>query len=319
MAIVWIREQRRGQSLRGGGASSRTWTVTRKFLVRTDLTNHPYGFIAGAIGVTWGDAHPEFAKLKATEINVNVEDGNGLLYGVDITYNVPEIEEDKVTGIPKPAWTLSVREESIPWELYWDGAKWSPTINSAGDLIEGIQREIAIPTWTLVKCYATAQQAMTFGSSVHDKLNSVAWAGGNKGTWRATFRGMSPKEYYAPVQTKPGDPAKEHEGAEGQFVTKECWAATVEFAYDPRGWRKFIVDVGLFEKVNANGVAATSGTFRARILDSKGLPVAKPVPLKSGVAAAVGDGPFIVNGGAGWELHQSVDWTTTAGTPPANL
>ena len=295
MAVVWSEETARGTGATGSfGESVR---VQRRWMVRVDNPLTSRIAIASAPGVTYGAAHPDAAVLKMMELDAAIADEVGMMWTVTATYYVPPRDRNPANnGIPTDYWDGSGSTRTVP--LFKD-VSGNVITNSAGDPLEGLEKERNDFAYTLHKFYTTntwATHAGTYSGSV----NSSAWAGGAPKTWKAEFRSATMKTVYS-VGNNPG----------ATNYVEAVW----EFRYEPDTWKAKPWDIGFAERCGTDGVASANGTKRKAILGQDNKPVKQPVGLSNGVALAPGSPLEVINGGAGVDIYPYYDFSAVFGTP----
>lgn len=331
MSVVWIREQQNGISLSGSGPDPSTWSVSRTILVRVD---RPYAIkdgnpvsihsaVAGAVGIKWGDPHYDpalaAAKVRCSDISITSE-GDGMLYRCEYQYKVLNFAIDAVTKLPETKWSFSSSKRNFPWELHWHlgRAEWIPTLNSAGDLIPGIEKEVSSGMWNVEAYFPDWDTAMGF-ARWDGSLNSTAWYGGAPWTWLLTIKSLDAEAYPEPENTLPGDPTADRQGADGTLLPKQYIKLVFTLEHRRETWRVKALDVGMLERCNADGTPSKTGNNKQLIKDSFGRAVTRPVALDDGIAAAVGTQPKIVDNGEGFIIHEWVDFHNILAPPPASI
>lgn len=272
MAIAAFVETPKGTGVSGKYGES--FTFTRKFLVRVDNPSTSRVLIANAPGVKFGDGHPNFASHKAMEFDLTEESGDGMIWSLTVKYYVPPVENtpDTNTGMPKDCWAASGSTTTIPAFKDKDGEL---VVNSAGDPLEGSEREASDFSLTLTKCYADLSWS-TIAQSHSNSVNDVTWNGSPARTWKAEFKSAHKKE-----MTVSGSADS----------TKVYWEVSWEFRYREETWDFKPWDVGFNQLVNSDGTPSASGTNRAAVLGADKKPVKQPVALSSGVAKTPGTKP----------------------------
>jgi hypothetical protein len=263
------------------GKVQETDAYTRSFLVKAAKIDESLIDISNAPGIALKDEHPENKKIKAMEYDVKCVDDSGLLFQVDFKYYAPppDLNEDE-GGLPppgsiegfgkKPTWSAgsSVSAQPIVKDIHGDAI-----VNSAGDWLEDVQADQA--EFRLgVTLYAFKAADWTGTALSHtNAINSDAWNGGAIGTWKC-------------------------QGCSAQLVTESLngtaftlWEINWEFAYKSTGWQLKLLDVGMNEKCDSEGVASMSGDKKKAIRGPDGKPISAPVALSGGVANPGADEP----------------------------
>jgi hypothetical protein len=256
------------------GKVQETDAYTRSFLVKAGSLDESLIDISNAPGIALKDPHPENEFIKALEYDVKCVDDSGLLFQVDFKYYAPppDLNED-TGGLPppgliegfgkKPTWSAgsSVSSQPIVKDIHGDAI-----VNSAGDWLEDVQADQA--EFRLgVTLYAFTAAGWTGTALSHtNAINSDAWNGGAIGTWKC-------------------------QGCSAQLVTESLngtsftlWEINWEFAYKKTGWQLKLLDVGMNEKCDSEGVPSQSGDKKKAIRGPDGKPISAPVALSGGVA-----------------------------------
>jgi hypothetical protein len=295
MAVVGYAEVATGTSVSGKyGESLR---LTRKFIVRVDNPNTSKALISAAPGVAWGAPHPDVAACRAMEFELSPHDDVAMLWIHTITYYVPPAARNPdANGVPHDAWEAGGGTSTAPAVLDKFG---DSIVNSAGDALDGLEKEESEFSFTLTKFYQDdtwAQDARDYSNS----CNSDAWGDGDPLTWKCEFRSAAKR-----VIT-PADPTLPE-----ITVVETKW----EFRYDKTTWKLKPWDVGFMQKVDANGDPNTLGDQRATIIGNDGKAVKQPVALENGVAKVAGLEPDVINNGDGVEVYESRQFVGKFGHP----
>lgn len=288
MAVVSCNEVIAGTSASGKfGESIR---LTRKWTVRVDNPSTNKGLIVGANGVQWGDPHPDLADCRAMEFELGTADEVGMRWLVTVTYYVPPPQK-KVTeaGIPADYWEATGGTSTVPCFEDVDG---ETITNSAGDPLEGLEKERSEFGWSLTKFY-TDDSWTTDAVEASNTVNDGNWSGCEAGTWKVEFKSARLREI-TPTS------------GEGGAIA--CVETHWEFRYDASGWKALPWDVGFME-ISGSGERRT-------ITGGDGKAVKQPVALNGdGSAKAPGMKPDIINGGAGAEIYEQSDFAALFGNP----
>lgn len=271
MAVVACLETARGTGVSGKYGES--FTFTRKWIVRVDSPSTPRTLISRAPGIVFGAGHPDFANHKALEFDCTEESGDGMVWSVVVKYYIPPVDRtpDAATGMPKDAWSASGSTITIPLYEDKDGEK---IANSAGDPLEGMERESSEFTLTLTKCYADlAWSAIARDQS--NTVNSSSWNSSPARTWKVAFKSATKRE-----ATSSSD-----------NTTKPYWETVWEFVYRPETWDAKPWDIGFNQRVDSSGNPSSSGSGRMPVLGQDKKPVKNPVALSNGVAKGAGQKP----------------------------
>lgn len=290
MAVVACLETARGTGVSGKYGES--FTFTRKWLLRVDSPFTPRTLISRAPGVVFGAGHPDFASHKAMEFDCTEESGDGMMWSVTVRYYIPPADNtpNPSTGMPSDSWSGSGSTITIPVFEDKDGTS---IANSAGDPLEGAERESSEFTITLTKCYADLAWS-TLAKSRSNTVNSGTWNGSPARTWKVAFKSASKKE----ATSSSSD------------TTQPYWETVWEFAYREETWDYQPWDVGFNQLVDSQGNPTASGTRRAAVLGADKKPVKAPVALSSGVAKTAGQKPDALT----FRLYRETDFSVF-GTP----
>lgn len=290
MAVVSCSEVIAGTSASGKyGESIR---LTRKWTVRVDNPSTNKGLIVGANGVNWGDPHPDLAACRAMEFECSNSDDVGMRWMVTVTYYVPPPSKKvSPTGVPEDYWEASGGTRTVP--CFEDVSDPPETItNSAGDPLEGLEREESEFGWSLTKFY-TDDSWMTDAVDASNTVNADGWSGCAAKTWKVEFKGAKLREI-SPTN-----------GEDDLIV---CVETHWEFRYQASTWKAKPWDVGFMELVGSGE--------RRTILGTDKKPVKQPVALDgSGGSKAIGEKPDVINGGEGVDIYAETDFGTLFGSP----
>jgi hypothetical protein len=294
MAVVSVTELATNQS---SGKWGESLQLTRTFMIRTDKPFTPHGQIVAAVGAQWGNPHPYNTDCKLLEFTLAPADDVGLRWKYVCSYSVPPRGRKlKENAEPEDFWEATGGVSTVPAFTDTSG---DTITNSAKDPLEGLSRERAEMTWTLVKFYKTAAweaDARAYSNTV----NSSSWAGGAAQTWKCDFQGAKLREIQA-IEDDPGTEVSEEKITQ---LVETRW----EFRYEPDTWKLKPWDVGFME-IGSDGK-------RKAILGSDGKPVKQPVALtSSGAAASAGTAPSVIRNGDGAEVYKTNDFSATFGTP----
>jgi hypothetical protein len=295
MAVVWTEEMIAGTTASGSfGESAR---LQRRWKIRVDDPLTSKISIASAPGVAYGAAHPSVAALKMMEWDVSMADDVGMMWILSATYYVPPRDRNPGNnGIPLDYWDGSGSTRTVP--LFKDTSGTIIT-NSAGDPLEGLEKERNDFAYTLHKYYTTnawASDAGTYSGAV----NNAVWAGGAVKTWKAEFRSATMRTVYG-IGANPG----------ATNYVETVW----EFRYEPDTWKCMPWDIGFAQRCDASGTPTQAGTQRKAILGQDNKPVKQPVGLENGVALAPGTPLVVINGGAGVDIYPTANFSTAFGSP----
>lgn len=306
MAVVGWREIAKGRSVSGKYGESNNYT--RAFLVRVDNPATSQVEIAAAPGIVYGTPHPNQEACVAMEFEASVSDDVGLWWTVTVKYYIPPPEKKPADdGTPEDVWVAGCSTSTGP--VYEDAMGLGTITNSAGDPIEGLEKENDDVTWSLTTSYTTMQWAAD-ALEHSNTVNDYDWAGGDPYTWKVNFKGAQKKRVTKTTTTGGGD-AQDDGAYSPATVTEEeveYWEVRWDFRYRADGWKARPWDVGFNTLCDEEGNPATDGTQKRAILGADGKPVRHPAALADGVAKAVGEKPDIINGGEGVEIYKSTSF-----------
>jgi hypothetical protein len=286
MAVVWNRYCPLERS--HGGKHQETYTYEEVYLIRTDDPAEPMTNVRAAPGIEYLQEHPDDASCQALEFDVKPEGDSGLLYKMRIRYAAPPPDAEKedspqqpgqISGLMKlPVWGASSSVTSGPCFQHYPNAGDNGTLetitNSAGDPLEGLEKEQAGFRLTLTQYFASHNGWRGRAIQYTNSINDAAWNGGGPGYWKC--QGCS-----ARLQT-------ENVGG----VTVVFWEVNWEFEGKDGGWNLAPWDVGFAQLVDENGEPEGYGDKRAQIKGQDGKPVRQPVALNNdGTAKPAGAKP----------------------------
>lgn len=306
--IVWCRYCPLERS--HGGKHQDTYTYEEFYLIRTDDPSEPMTSIRAAPDINYLDPHPDDESCRALEFDVRPEGDSGLLFKMRIRYYAPPVDAEsensegepgQIQGIMKyPIWGASSSVTSGPsFEHYpngGDNATKETICNSAGDPLEGLEKEHAAARLTLTQYYLNHAQWRDLQRDYTNAINSDAWNGDAVRTWKC--QGCS-----ARLQT---------ENVAGTTIV--FWEVNWEFEYRAETWDSMPWDVGFAQLVDENGDPAPYGNKRAQIKGQDDKPVRQPVALEAdGTAKAAGQKPDVINGGAGVRVYPEMPFAPVFG------
>lgn len=295
MAVVWSEEIAKGTGASGSfGESVR---IPRRWMIRVDDPLTSKVAIASAPGVAYGAAHPDVAVLKMMEWTLSIADDVGMMWLLEAVYYVPPRDKNPANnGIPTDYWDGSGSTRTVPLFKDVNGVV---ITNSAGDPLEGLEKERNDFAFTLHKFYTTNAWSSDAGT-YSGAINNALWAGGAAKTWKAEFRSAIQRTVYG-IGASPG----------ATNYLETVW----EFRYEPDEWKAKPWDVGFAERCDSSGVATSAGTNRKSIVGQDGKPARQPVGLSNGVALAPGTPLEVINSGAGADIYPALNFSTKFGTP----
>lgn len=291
MAVVSCLETARGTGVSGKYGES--FTFTRKWIIRVDAPTTSRVLISQAPGVTFGQGYPDFPSHQAMEFDLSEESGDGMVWGLVVRYYVPPVDNkpNAQTGMPADCWAASGSTTTIPAFEDKDGNK---IANSAGDPLEGGEKESSEFSLSLTKCYSDLSWS-AIAQSHSNTVNSGTWNASPARTWKAEFKSANKKE-----MTVSGS----------ADATKVYWEVQWEFRYRAETWAWKPWDVGFNQLVDSSGNPTIGGSQRAAVLGADKKPVKQPVALANGVAKTPGQKPDALT----FHLYDETDFSVF-GTP----
>lgn len=286
MSIVWHRwiGHKRGVSTVKDEGPSYTNTA----LVRTDDPDENLIDIRDAPGPKVGDEILEQETwVVCKSIQVRAADDSGLLWEVSFSYEPMRPDEGQQPGggggggegLPIPVWSASGSSSVVPVYQDTDG---DVITNSAGDPLEGLQKEKSEFTLVLTMPYMSHDTWLDLARDYSDTVNMFLWNGGDPETWLCRFRSAS-------LERKDG---------------LVYWSVQWEFSYRAETWKLKPWDIG-FHKLDPTG----EGEYKKKaILGTDGKQVKQPVALAGGVPLPAGTPPQVIRDGLGAEVYKDKDF-----------
>lgn len=275
MAIVSTIEnprERGGSGAKGDGSS---WN--RSWIVRVDSLAESLVAVRDSTGVAEGSLHPDDGSTVADSWDIKVADGAGLAYSVTWKYKKATADNEENNDQPggldgkPPIWGGTSGVTTGP--VYKDKNGQMMT-NSAGDPLEGLEKEFADEKLTLTQYYLSHNTWMPLSREYTNAINNAGWNGGQPRTWKC--QGCSKK-----LNIENND-----------SITLVYWEVTWEFAYRKDGWVLRPWDIGFAQLVGDDGVPSLAAAKnRAQIKGQDGKPVRQPVALQNGIAKPAGQPP----------------------------
>ena len=284
----------------GDGEFRQSHNLSETWLVRVDAPppTTSVAAILTAPGVAYGTAHPSFTSCKAMKWSYSAADGSGLLWAVTVQYFVPIIDINPANGLPMDVWSGRGVNVTVPFYKEQNG---NILVNSAGDPLEGMERDICYRGYSLVRSYSSLGLADAAMNAVVNKTNSDSWpvfaSYGLPDTWKCSISNFSKKVVII---------------SSGSTQTAaRYWEVTYELEYKEETWHCKPWDMGFNQRVGADGVPTGTGTKRAAILGVEGRPVKQPVALANGVALPPGTPPVALD----FDPYKKAAFGTVFGDP----
>lgn len=295
MAVVGWRETAKGSKVSGRYGESNTYS--RAFLIRVDHPATSKVAICRAPGVVYGSPHPDQAACLAMEFDCSMADDVGLWWTLTVNYYVPPPEAiPDENGIPEDSWAASGGTSTGP---AFEDIEEEKICNSAGDPLEGLERENDDISWTLTKCFPDLSWN-TIRQEQSNTTNSTTWNGSPPGRWKVNFRGAQKKTITTTstggAGPNPGDGTNAPDQGEEGIAT--YWETTWEFRYRKDGWAIKPWNVGFNELVSGE---------RQAIIGADGKAVKQPVALEpNGTAKQAGQKPDAL----AFDLYEASNFST---------
>jgi hypothetical protein len=230
--------------------------------------------------------------------NYSAADGSGLLWAVTVQYFVPIIDINPENGLPMDVWSGRGVNVTVPFYKEQNG---NILMNSAGDPLEGMERDLCYRGYTLVRSYSSLSGADAQINSVINRTNSDTWpmfaSYGLADTWKCSISNFAKKV----IITSSG----------ATQTAARYWEVTYELEYKEETWHCKPWDMGFNQRVGADGVPTGTGTKRAAILGVEGRPVKQPVALAGGVALPPGTPPVALD----FDPYKKAAFRTVFGDP----
>jgi hypothetical protein len=283
--IQWSKRIPRDRGLSGKLGDGAKYTET--YLVRTISPDVSLVAISNAPGVALGSTYGDDSSVQCESYDVKPADDSGLLYRVTFEWakqkpedNTPPPDPENPDAAPNhggrlPTWSANSSVTSGP--VFKDTAN-NIITNSAGDPLEGLEKEHAEFRLSKTEYWGTHATWRTRAAQFTNTVNDAEWNGGGIGTWKC--QGCSAK---LTIENK--------DQANDIF-----WEVTWEFAYRSDGWSLKVWDVGFHELNDERGVRSEvdppaggdcpGDAQRSAILGEDKKPVKHPVALSRGRAKA---------------------------------
>jgi hypothetical protein len=303
MAVVTWRRVLEGSELSGKvGESLR---IVERWEVRVDSPLTTKLAIVGAVPVGWNSPHWEFPDCKAQEFSLSPNSRTGLVWTLTATYYLPLPNKNICAdGLPCDFWEASGGSTSIPVFMDKDNEM---ICNSAGEPMEGLEREREEESWVLTKYYIDDSWKLD-RDGYAGKVNSAEWANGDAKTWKCYFKSAKQKDIQDIDLNRPANASAEGGAADdGDVFTRTIVETVWEFKKEPKTWTLKPWDVGFMQLVSGK---------RETILGDDKKPVKQPVALNAdGTKRTPGQKPSVIRNGAGAEVYDTADFAGKFGTP----
>ena len=294
--MAWVNYQRILDGTSITGKFGESLQITERWQIRVDSPATSKATILHGVsstaGVTWGASHFEFSACKAMEFELSPEGKDGMRWILTVKYYVPDPKKKpRENGVPNDVWERQGGTTTYP--VFVDASGTSIT-NSAGDPLEGLEREREETTWSLTKYYMHDDDLTTDVLAYDGKVNSATWATYGAKKWKCYFKGA---KRVAVSKLDGSDDAGLLEYIESHW----------EFRLAADGWQLKPWDIGFHELVSGQ---------RKAITGSDGKPVKQPVALSfDGTKKTAGQKPSVINLGFGADIYVSTDWSSAFGSP----
>jgi len=184
----------------GEGAFRESHILNETWMVRVDAPppTTSVAAILTAPGMAYGTAHPSFSSCKAMKWSYQAADGSGLLWSVTVQFFVPIVDINPANGLPADVWSGRGVNVTVPFFKDKNG---DVLTNSAGDPLEGMEKDLCFRGYTLVRSYASLGSADAEMNAVNNTTNSDTWpplgSYGRADTWKRSIANR-PKTALAP-------------------------------------------------------------------------------------------------------------------------
>lgn len=295
--MAWVDYQRILDGSSVSGKLGESLQVAERWQIRVDSpATSKADIIAGVTataGITWGTPHFEFPALQAMEFDLAPEGKDGMRWILTVRYYVPPAGKRLTeNGIPEDVWEQTGGSTTIP--AFTDSSGDTIT-NSAGDPLEGLEKEREEIGWSLTKYYEDDATLEADISAYAGRVNSDTWASYGPKRWKCYYKGAKRQE----VSKLDGD---------DDAGTLEFIESRWEFRLEVDTWKAMPWDIGFME-LNGSGE-------KIAITTDDGKVVKQPVALNSdGSAKTPGEPPDVINAGEGVDLYLTADWSTAFGEP----
>lgn len=302
MAVEWVKPAKRGSgvSLKRDKKNIQI-DADLSFLVRCNSQDTDPLAIAYAPGIDIFNPHPAIPGLVCSDISAKPTGNTGLLWQVTAKFQPPEPQDGNddnnsdELGLPADVWTAGGSSKSVP--VFRDIAG-NIITNTAGDPLEGLEKEEPEYTLNLSRPVATHGTWLSIAASHVDHVNDATWTGGPPETWLCRFRS-------AQLEVKANS-----------LGVLLYWMTQWEFAYKASTWRLKPWNVGFHELPNGDwspGAWSASTAERRAILGVDKKPVKSPVALDAqGRAKPAGQPPDVMigfDGNEGIQVHPLADFS----------
>lgn len=295
--MAWVTYERVIEGTSISGKFGESLRIPERWQIRVDdPATSKLDILVGVsteIGVTWGSPHWDIPQLLAMEFDLSPVGRDGMRWVLTVQYYTPQNGKAPTeNGIPEDSWERGGGVTTVPAFEDYEG---DMITNSAGDPLEGLQRERAERSWSHVKHYTDDANLEADISAADGRVNENAWADGDPKTWKAYFKGAKR------VSTTRLDGTED--GGLLEYIEAQ-W----EFRYDPLTWKLMPWDVG-FMQLDGSGDKKT-------ITTDDGKAVKQPVGLDSGgTALPPGTAPNVIRNGDGADVYGLADFGEIFGTP----
>jgi len=159
-------------------------TAERKYVVTLDAPTGTQDII-GAVGILFGDQHPEYPYLRMLDGNVTEQDRHHA--EVTYRYELPKDEDFDPNPLARPdVWSFSTSGGTVPWLYYYHGEEGNsdirPLVTAAGDYIEGLT--VLAPEVQATISANRPTFPLALAAEVTNAINTSAYLGGPAYTWQ---------------------------------------------------------------------------------------------------------------------------------------
>lgn len=198
----------------------------RKFVCTVDAPTSTNELIA-AVGILFGDRHPEFDYLRMLDGSVTETDRHHA--ELTLSYELPSQDEYDPNPLLRPdVWSFSTSGGTVPFLFYYHGDSGNgdvrPLVNSAGDFIDGLT--VLAPEVQATISANRTQFPLIVAADVTNAINASDYLGGPPFTWQCN--GISGQQVSEVVN--------------GSKIT--YWQITTTLTYRRHGYIEKVPNVG---------------------------------------------------------------------------
>lgn len=256
--------------------------------------------ILNAVGIFFGDTHPEYTYLRCVEGNVTETDRH--YAEVTYRYELPPrgTQQFEASPLARPdVWSFSVGGAQVPALTYYEGAgngDIRPLVNAANEFVYENVTTLAAE----VRATISSNRAvfpLPIAAEVANSINASPYLFGERHTWMCS--GINATQAVEAVNN----------------VEVAYWQITVELLYRASGWNLLLPNIGLHQ---IKGGKKTPCVVED---DTQTPPCDVPSPTPqaldvNGLQKTNMDPPDILGGPDGRRIYKEVEFAPYFGTPP---